>query len=199
MVSPFHFRLFLPVLFLLGLLGCQGEANAPAPPKDQTTVPSPKGPDAASDATWTHSADGRVAIRVWAAQKSLDAKSPIVLIAEIENRGLDSRTFLRPCADELLALTTGVELVGPQGKLPYQGPTFCGPLGAGAYVELASGETVRDELTLPVSVFPQSDRPGLYTIQYRYISVERTRPPGIQDWNLWIGEAPGAPIEVTRQ
>lgn len=194
----FH-RSFLPFLFLLGMVGCQGNNDAPPLTENQAVSAPPKGPDNPSEATWTHSADGRVGFRVWAEQKSIDANSPIVLIAEIENRSLDSRTFLLPCADELLALTTGIQLVGPQGKTPYRGPHFCGSLGGESFVELACGETARDEITISPSAFPQSDLPGLYTIEYRYISIEHSRPPGLESWKPWIGEAPSAPIEVRKR
>lgn len=197
--SAFIRGLFLSTLFLLGMLGCQGETDAPAPAKNQSVVPAPKGPDTEADATWNYSADGRVAFRAWAAQKSIDSTSPIVLIAEIRNRGLETRTFLRPCADEYLAFTHGVELVGPSGEISYRGPSLTYQLSTDAYVKLASGDTVRDELAIPVSVFPQSDMPGVYTIRYRYISVERPDPQGIRDWSLWIGEVAAAPIEVRKR
>lgn len=199
MVQPSLLSPLVPMLLLMGIVGCQRDAGTPGDDISPPVVREAKGPDSAAEARWGHSADGRVGCRVWVEKKSLAAEEPIVLNVEIQNRGIDSRTFLRPCIDTNAAFFHGLELVGPQGEVPYRGTIFCGTFPPEAFVTLASGETVRDELELPLSIFPQSDVPGVYTIRYRYISVERSHPHGLEDWDLWIGEAPGQPVEVRKR
>lgn len=148
---------------------------------------------------WVQSADGLVAFRCWAAEGTIGAKSPIVLEGEIKNMGNVPRTFLRPFGDTYLTHTQGIELIGPQGKLSYTGSTFSYALGANAFAELAPGESIRDQLTIPKEAFANSDMMGRYKVTCRYIAISNVRPPGLANWNLWIGEVAAPPIDIIKQ
>lgn len=148
---------------------------------------------------WVQSADGLVAFRCWAAEGTIDAKSPIVLEGEIKNMGNVSRTFLRPFEDTYLTYTQGIEIIGPQGMLSYTGSTLSYQLGAGAFAELAPGESIRDQLTIPREVFANSDMPGRYRVTCRFIASSNPRPTGLENWNLWIGEVAAPPIDIIKQ
>ena len=195
--KPSSRQLLLAMLVLLGMLGCQKTQNAPL--GDQVAEASPTQYVTEANAPWAPSEDGHVSLRYWFSQASYEPESPFVLIAEIKNTGSASRTFLRPFGDFYTAPAAGVKLIGPQGPLPFKGPTPSYVLGGESYVQLAPGETARDELTISDPPFDQSSVPGLYTLRYRYIADPGTPPPEFSEWNPWVGEVAGPTIEVSKR
>ena len=123
--------------------------------------------------------------------------SPIVLIAEIANRGDGAIVIIMPFGDDYYAESAGVELQGPRGRLKYTGPTLDYEL-AGVFHRLELGESITDHLKLTTDSFAGCDVPGKYSLRFTYKyrggwdHVEGAK-------SAWQGEIVSNPVTLTRR
>jgi len=106
---------------------------------------------------------------------------------------------MRPCGDWPNAVTAGIELRGPQGKVDYSGATPTYVLGVDSFYRLQPNEVIEDRIELTVDNFAGSDATGQYTIRYKYLSEgwqEIASRYGFKE--LWIGVIEGDTVTILK-
>ena len=205
---------------LLALLACASPAvrAADRPSGDDSGRPAPAGGPAAEEkdspaSAWAASDDGKVSLRIVAAHGPIGADEPVWVLAELRNDSDETLAVLKPFGDRYKAEAAGFEIVGPNGKVRYEGPEPDYVLGADAFtllppgrplLESSSVDALQEWLPLTPQNHPGLSEPGRYTIRYTYRAT-----PGDQEMaqqsrrfvgreRIWTGEIRSGAVTVTK-
>ena len=143
---------------------------------------------------WQSAKDAPVSVILTTEKTTFTAAEGVTFRCAVRNNTDKPITILRPFGDEFFAHSTGLSILGPDGVVGYSGPQKDYVLGSGSFVELAAHSVIEDAHTIPKDRFPGIDKPGLYVIQYRYLSNGHpSRPPPD---NFWTGFVDSEAITV---
>jgi hypothetical protein len=118
-------------------------------------------------------------------EDTFSAADGITLICVVRNHSDKAVTILSPFGDEFFAVSSGLSVLGPDGPVTYRGPQKDYVLGTGSFVELPPKSVIEGSLTIPKDRLPGIDKPGLYVIDYNYISSGYPKQPPPTDF--WTG------------
>lgn len=144
---------------------------------------------------WRATADGRVAAHLTAEKTTFaSAAEGITLRCVVRNHSDKAITILSPFGDTEYAHTTGLNVLGPDGPVAYDGPQTEYALGRDAFVELPAQSVTEGALTIPKERFPGIEKPGLYVVDYGYVSrgYPAQQPPA----NFWTGGVQTNPVTI---
>src|SRR5687768_17526399 len=143
---------------------------------------------------WQTAKDAPVSVIVTTEKTTFAAAEGITIRCAVRNNTDKPITILRPFGDEFFAHSTGLSILGPGGVVGYSGPQKDYVLGTGSFMELAAKSVVEDAHTIPKDHYTEIDKPGLYVIEYRYLSNGYpTQPPPD---NFWTGFVDSNPVTV---
>jgi len=139
---------------------------------------------------WKESKDKLLSISLATEKTTFKKKEAVVLRCIIKNLSDKPITLLRPFGDYFYAVSSGLTIDGPTGKVVYSGPMKEYALGTSAFVELKSGSVCEGTLDLSEAAkyLDGFGKPGKYTITYAYRSGGfPTLPTPANFWNGKIG------------
>ncbi len=165
------------IMALVGILPTGGCRPEPTPVAEEETP-------------WATSEDGVVSLRLFVEAKTIERNEPIVLIAELRNNSEQAVSVLRPFGDWYVAVSTGVDLHGPDGVLRYTGPTLEYQLDTSAFARVPAGQSIRDRLELSPSSYAGSDAPGQYRVVFTYddTASHRNLATELKFKDFWKGQ-----------
>jgi hypothetical protein len=149
---------------------------------------------------WAVSSDKRLSLHVKAKESVVGRQSAITLLITLKNRSRDPVNVLKPAGDSYLALSTGILLYGPAGRIKYKGVTPGYTLGK-VFVTLKPEETITGELALAAETYKGFEAPGKYRIRHVYKTPDTYRSDA-ERWgfaDLWVGEIASKEVGVTRE
>jgi hypothetical protein len=146
---------------------------------------------------WTNSEDGLLSV-CFAVDKTTFSKNEAFSIrCAVRNNTDKTLTILRPFGDEFYSLSSGLHILGPTGSVTYRGAWKDYVLGTDSFHELAPHTVIDETLEIPNNLFPGIQNPGLYKIDYIYVSSghpRKTKPD-----NYWEGKVIGNSVILLRQ
>lgn len=152
-------------------------------------------------AAWATSEDGALSLRIWAEPEVVGAAEPIVLVAEMRNNTKAPIEVLRPFGDSYQMMLHNIQIMGPNGKVPYSGPYKSYVLGAAAFARIEAGGTLRDAMKLPVIYFEKSNVAGAYSMVIRWEAGQSESQTAARAGfkNLWTGSIEGIVVNVRKK
>jgi hypothetical protein len=143
---------------------------------------------------WRQSDDKQISVHLTADRTTFTAAEGITVRCVVRNHSDKPVTILRPFGDDYFAHSTGLNILGPDGPVEYEGAHKDYTLGTSSFVELPATSVIEASMTIPKLYFPNIDKPGLYVIEYRYLSNGHpSRPPPD---NYWKGYVDSNPVTV---
>jgi hypothetical protein len=143
---------------------------------------------------WRDSADGKISVCFAVDKTTFGAKETIIVRCAIKNTGDKPLTVLRPFGDDFFALASGINILGPDGAIPYHGAMKEYVLGTSAFLVLPAHAVMDETMELPSALFPGLGQPGLYTIGYQFLSGGYPKQPAPE--NLWQGQIKTASLTL---
>jgi hypothetical protein len=134
---------------------------------------------------WQASADGKISVIISAERTTFAAGDEVMLRCAVRNNTDKPMTILSPFGDDYFAEATGLNILGPAGVVGYVGAHKDYVLGDGSFLELQPKSVVEHKMTIPRDRFPDWGKPGLYVIDYRYLSAGYPKQPAPA--NFWTG------------
>ena len=134
---------------------------------------------------WQPSHDGKVSVILSAERTAFAAGEDVTLRCAVRNNTDKPLTLLRPFGDDYFAESTGLNILGPAGVVGYVGPHKDYMLGEGSFLEVPAKSVIEETMKIPKDRFPDWGKPGLYVIDYRYLSAGHPRQP--KPANMWEG------------
>ena len=143
---------------------------------------------------WRVAEDGPLSVHLTAGKTTFTAAEGITLRCVVRNHSDKPVTILSPFGDEDYAHSSGLNMLGPDGPVAYNGPQKEYALSRDAFVEVPAKSVIEGSLTIPKDQFPGIDKPGLYVIDYGYVSrgYPTQQPPA----NFWTGGVHTNPVTV---
>jgi hypothetical protein len=143
---------------------------------------------------WRPSTDGRVSVYLSLDKTTFAAAEHITVRCVVRNDSDKPISILGPFADTYFAHSSGLSILGPDGAVAYKGAHKDYVLGSGVFIELPPGKVVEESHAIPKDVFTGIEKPGLYAMDYRYVSAGRSvEPPPA---NFWTGQVDSNPVTL---
>lgn len=149
-------------------------------------------PSALSD--WRESKDGKLAVCFTVDKTTFNTNETIKVRCAVKNCTDKALMILRPFGNVYYTYSAGLTILGPDGAIPYGGPTQEYVLGTAAFVELPAHTVVDEIIELPTVNFPGLGKAGLYTIGYQFRSPHYPKEPAPA--NCWQGFIKAASLNI---
>ena len=186
-------RIFVAVLsFLLLCIARGGDSRGAGDREEGTPYVASLAPG--SYRQWRQSPDGRLSVVLVTGKTTFAAAEGITVRCAVRNDTDAPMSVLRPFGDDYFAHSSGLSIMGPDGPVEYSGPQKDYVLGTGAFIELPARSVVEESMTIPKDRLPGIDEPGLYVIEYRYMSSGYPTQPAPS--NFWTGSVDSNPVTV---
>ncbi len=146
---------------------------------------------------WTDSKDELLSVCFTVDKTTFSRDEAFSIRCAIRNNTDKPLTILRPFGDEFYSLSSGLHILGPTGSVTYGGAWKEYVLGTDSFHELAPHTVIDETLEIPNNLFPGIQNPGLYKIDYTYLSSgypRKTKPA-----NYWEGKVVGNSVILLRQ
>ena len=143
---------------------------------------------------WRQSKDGPISVCLALPKTTFAAGKGITVRCAIRNDSDKAIMVLGPFGDSYFAESSGLLIIGPDGPVAYTGPHKDYMLGEGSFLELPPRSAIEEDFTITHEKFPGLDKPGLYTIEYRYNSQGYPKQP--RPANYWAGYVDSNPVNV---
>ncbi len=146
---------------------------------------------------WTDSKDGLLSVCFTVDKTTFSRDEAFSIRCAIRNNTDKPLTILRPFGDEFYCLSSGLHILGPAGAVTYRGAWKDYVLGADSFHELAPHTVIDETLEIPNNLFGGIQNPGLYKIDYIYLSSGypgKTKPE-----DYWEGKVIGNSVILLRQ
>ena len=136
---------------------------------------------------WRQVKDSPISVCLALPKTTFAAGDGITLRCAIRNDSDKALTVLSPFGDTYFTTSTGVSILGPDGPVSYKGPHKDYVLSPDSFIELPARSVIEGEITITHVAFPGLDKPGLFTIDYRYASQGHpAQPPPANYWTGYV-------------
>ncbi len=143
---------------------------------------------------WRDSADGKISVCFAVDKTTFGTKEAITVRCAVKNTTGKPLTVLRPFGDDFFALAAGINILGPDGVIPYRGAMKDYVLGTASFIVLPAHSVVDETFELPATLFPGLGQAGLYTLGYLFLSGGYPKQPAPE--NLWQGQIKTASLTL---
>jgi len=143
---------------------------------------------------WSKSADGKVSVCLTAGKTTFATNEILILRCAVRNTADNPITIMRPFGDTFYAHSAGLNILGPDGPIPYRGAMKDYVLGTSSFLELPAHSVVEETLELPGSIFPGLGKAGLYVITYAFLSDGYPNKP--LPANFWKGHIKTSSVTI---